>query len=180
MSYVKRYAPVIYNDNSEMQALYTVQNQLYTTANEDGKKLFRNRFIISADESAVRVYEKMYDVYPDYTITLEQRRQKIIDKIIFRPPFTRQRLTEILEHFYGKGKYSYEIYPSRYEVIINIDTDSPINYMQYNDNIRALLPSNIKIIYDIQFTYVYLIRNMTHMQLSRHTYGGLSQFAKIE
>lgn len=174
---VKRYAPVLYADNSEMQALYTVQAQLYNESEDSGGRLFRNRFIVTADISAIKEYEKLYGVLPDSSVTLQERRLRIIDKIIFRPPFTRHRLQEILDKYFGKGTATFSLNPDRYELTITLDTEHPMNYFKYQEHIRKLLPANIKIMYDMQFTYIYLEKNMTHALLRNHTYGGLSRFA---
>ena len=176
---VKRYAPALYADNSEMLALYTVQAQLYNESEDNGGKLFRNRFIVTADINAVKEYEKLYGVAPDSSVTLQERRERIIDKIIFRPPFTRQRLQEILDKYFGKGTATFSLNPGRYELTISIGTDQPLNYFKYQEYIRKLLPANIKIMYDMQYTYIYLEKNMTHAMLRNHTYGDLSQFANL-
>lgn len=178
-SYVKRYAPVLYDDNSEMQALYTVQALEYEKASNSGEQLFKNRFILTANEDAIKKYEEQYGVHTNYSLTLEQRKIAVQNKTMLRPPFTRQRLLELINRFYGEANVSYELLGDEYTLIITVVTTTPINFFKFTKDIRAFVPANIKLVYDIQYTYLYLDTNMTHRKMSTMTYGELSRYANI-
>lgn len=178
-SYVKRYAPVLYDDNNEMQALYTVQALEYEKASVDGEQLFKNRFILTSNEDALKKYEEQYGIHPNYSLTLEQRKIAVQNKTMFRPPFTRQRLLELINRFYGEANVSYELLGDEYTLIITVVTTTPLNFFKFTKDIRNLVPANIKLVYNIQYTYLYLDTNFTHRDMSTMTYGDLSRYAHI-
>ena len=177
--YVIRYRPQLYEGNNEMNALYKAQQDLYVEADTDKRTLRSNMFVNSADLDAIKKYERTYELKEDSDLTLEQRRANVINKIIFRPPFTRQRFNEILSSYYDEGHYVYDIYPNIFTVVIDIDVDDPEVYMAFNDMVRRLIPSNMTLILAIQYTYLYLRRNYTYESLAQHTYVELSQYSTM-
>ena len=141
---------------------------------------FRNNFIKTADINGIEQYENIYDVLPNVDYTVEERRENIKNKMLWKPPFTRQRLMEILQNIWGKGNYVFDIKYEDFEVIIDINTVNPIVYLQFQINVRRVIPSNMYIIFSIQYTYLYITRNYTYQQLESFTYGDLSQYAEEE
>ena len=177
IDFVKRYMPKLYEGNNEMEGLYDAEKDLYGDADESRQKLYGNLYIATADLDAIRKYEKTYNILADSSLTLEQRREKIVNELIFRPPFTRQRLKEILDMYYGAGNYAYAIYPDIFTVIIDVKILDPTVYANFNKLMRKIIPANMTLIFAIPYMYLYLERVYTYQSLAQHTYGELSQFA---
>ena len=176
IDFVKRYMPKLYEGNNEMEGLYDAEKDLYDGADESRQSLYGNLYIATADLDAIRKYEKTYNILADSSLTLEQRREKIINELIFRPPFTRQRLKEILDMYYGAGNYAYAIYPDTFTVIIDIYMEDPNVYQSFNALMRKIIPANMTLIFAVPYMYLYLRRNYTYQTLAQHTYGELSQY----
>ena len=179
-NYVKRFTPEIYKENDELKALYNVQAGEIENIHLDKRKIFRNNFIKIADINGVEQYENIYNILPNVDYTTEERRENVKNKMLWKPPFTRQRLMEILQNIWGKGNYFFEIKYEDFEVIIDINTINPIVYLQFQINVRNVIPANMYIIFAIQYTYLYLNRNYTYNRLETEnlTYGDLSQYAE--
>ena len=175
--YVKRFMPSLYEGNNEMEGLYDTQKDLYEEVETDRQTLYNNLYIMTADLDAIKRYEKEYNIRADSSLTLEQRRQKIINELIFKPPFTRQRLKEILDMYYGAGNYAYAIYPDIFTVIIDIYLEDPALYASFNELMRKIIPANMTLLFAIPYMYLYLKRNYTYQTLAQHTYGELSQYS---
>lgn len=175
-NYVLRYTPEPYKDNTEMLSLYGAEKNIYIEVDDARRTLYNNMYINSANLDAIKKYEKTYEIIPDSSLTLEQRRQIIINKLIFRPPFTRQRIKAILDFYYGAGNYALIIYPTIYTILIDPDI---LDWSIYNNVIsllRQLIPSNMVLLYGMPYTYIYLRRNHTYESLQEFTYGDLSQY----
>lgn len=177
--YVKRYRPIFLKDNVTTDKLFIVEKEEMTSAVSVFQRLVKNAYVKTADVEGIQNYENMLNIKPNADYSLEIRRANILNKLLFKAPFTRQRLNAILYTIYGQGGYIFEIYPSTYTVIIDINTIVPEIYLQFSSDVRAVVPVNMTLIFSIQYTYMYLRRHYTYGQLtdSGLTYGDLSQYA---
>lgn len=181
-NYVKRFIPDVYKENDELKALYDVQAEEMLKIHTDKRNVFRNNFIKTANINGIIQYENVFNVDVNADYTVEERRENVKNKMLWKPPFTRQRLMDILKNIWGVGNYVFEIKYEDFEVIIDINTINPIVYLQFQKNVRNVIPSNMLIIFSIQYTYLYLNRNYTYQRIENEdlTYGDLSQYAEEE
>ena len=178
--WVKRYVPKIYNGNDTMDAIYSVQEKEIAKLRAAAKHIFDNLFIMTMDVEGVAKYEQFFNVKPNAFQTLEERKMILLNKILYRPPFTRQALQRILENIWGKGNFIWELDPDNYKLIVDIDTNNPTIYLQFSQQVREVVPANIYLILSIQYTYLYLSRNYTYEKMEELTYGDLSQYSQID
>lgn len=174
--YVKRYRPIFLKDNITTDKLFTVEKDEMTSATSVFQRLVKNAYVKTADIEGIQKYEQMLEIKPNSDYSLEIRRANILNKLLFKAPFTRQRLNAILYTIYGRGGYVFEIYPDTYTVIIDIDTVVPEIYLQFSDDVRAVIPANMSLIFAIQYTYLYLQRHYKYSELEALTYGELSSY----
>ena len=179
IDYVNRYRPELSKGNNDFDAIYSSQKNEILSLREESKKIANNLYVSTSDLDGVKRWEKFFNIKQNKDYTLEERRMIILNKILYRPPFTRQRLTEILETIWGKGNYIYELYPDDYRLLIDIDTNNPVIYLQFSRQLRNIIPANLYLILSIQYTYIYLKRNFTYNQLGSLTYEELSQYSDI-
>lgn len=179
MDYVSRYTPKILQNNDTMTSMYEVEGTEIEKIHGSLREVINNLFISTSDINGIQRFEKFYNIKPNALHTLEERRGIVLNKILYRPPFTRQRLSEILENVWGKGNYVYELLPDEYKLIIDINTNNPIIYLQFSDILRGIIPANIYLVLNIQYTYLYLKRNFTYNKLKSDgfTYGELSKYS---
>ena len=179
--YVNRYMPALYKENNEMKGLYGTEKDLFTEVDEVRRELYSNLFVSTANLDAIKTYEKEYNILADSSLTLEQRRQNVINELIFKPPFTRQRFGEILAMYYGEGNYAYTIYPETFSIMVDVKIEDPEVYETFNRMLRRIIPSNMTLLFAVPYMYLYLERNCTYQALeTEHTYGDLSQFSNYE
>ena len=72
-----------------------------------------------------------------------------------------------------------KIYPDEFKIIIDIDTNNPVIYLQFSKQVRNIIPANLYLILSIQYTYIYLKRNYTYGKLSALTYEELSRYSEL-
>ena len=175
--YVVRYAPELYEGNTEMMALYEAQKNLFLELIEARKQLFGNLYVSSANLDGVKKYEETYEIVPDNSLSVEQRRSVILNKLVFRPPFTRNRIKEILDTYYGEGNYAFVIYPDIFTVLIDPDILDKGVYDYLSNLFREIIPANMTLLFGFPYMYIYLRRNYTYGLLASLTYGELSQYS---
>ena len=176
INYVKRYEPKVVQSNDEMNNIYGVHKQEVESLHGSLNQMRLNAYIQTMDIKHTRLWEKILKIKVDDSYTLEQRRSNVLNTLLFKPPFTRQRLNDTLYNIWGEGNYQFEIFPDDFRVIIDIDTFDPVIYLQFTKLVRRIIPANMYLIFSIQFTYLFLQRNKTYNQLQELTYQELSQY----
>lgn len=178
-NYIERFRPEVTKGNDDMDSLYLVQKNEIENLHSNIRTEIDNAYIVSCNSDGITKWEKIYKRKHNYDYDLEQRKELLRNHIIFKPPFTKQRMQEILETIWGSGNYTFVLYPDRFELIIDIMTTDPIVYLNFKQDVRNVVPANIYLIFSIQYTYLYLNRNYTYNKLEtdKLTYGELSQYA---
>lgn len=179
MSKIKRYIPKVLQDNDTMDSIYLTQEDEIELLHKSSMDIFNNNFVQTSNLKGVRKYEEILKIKSDVDFDLEYRKQKILDKLTYKPPFTRQRLQSILERIWGVGNFLFEISPDKFQVIIDINTNNPKYYTSYGTIIRNVIPANMHLILSLQYTYLYLQRNYTYSKLEQSmTYEELSKYSQ--
>ena len=173
---VKRYEPKVVQNNDEMNNLYSVHKQEVERLHGSLNQMRLNAYIQSMDLKHIKLWEKILKIKADESYTLQQRRSNVLNTLLFKPPFTRQRLNDTLYNIWGEGNYQFEIFPDDFRVIIDVDTFDPVIYLQFTKLVRRIIPANMYLIFSIQYTYLFLQRNKTYNQLQELTYQELSQY----
>jgi len=177
INYVKRYEPKIVQNNDEMNNIYGVHNQEIESLHGSLNQIKLNAYVQTMDIKHIKYWEKILNIKADNSYTIEQRRENTLNTLLFKPPFTRQKLKDTLHNVFGDGNYQFEIFPDDFRVIIDINTFDPVIYLQFTKLIRRIIPANMHLIFSIQYTYLFLQRNKTYNQLQELTYQELSQFS---
>lgn len=179
-NYVKRFSPEIMKTNDTMQSLYSVQRDEIETFNIEINSTIDNTFFQSLNLYGIQKWEKILRLESNANLDINTRRDLLLTKRRFRPPFTRQNLQNILESVWGKGNYVFEMYPNEFQLIIDIHTNEPEVYLKFRKYIKNLIPANMYVIFSIQYTYLYLFRNLSYNNLSAISYAELSRYSEKE
>ena len=180
IDYVKRFLPKVLEGNDTSDSLYTVEQEEIEKLHTESKRIFDNCFIKTMDMLGIQREEELHEIKPNAYQTLEQRRIVVLNKILYRPPFTLKNLQKILDNIWGAGNYLWRFYTEDYRLIVDIDTNDPVIYLQFSKQVRNIIPANIYLILSIQYTHLYLGRNYTYERMEELTYGELSQYHNLD
>ena len=156
MSVVYRLRPKVTEGNDTLDALYGVEYDECVRANDSIRSIFSNNFIKTANLDGVRKFEKIYYINERDDLGLEERREIVYSKMIYKPPFTRQRLNILLTNILGEGNFWFEINPTEFSVIVGIIKLDKTVYDKYIERIREIIPANMYLIPSTPYTYLYL------------------------
>lgn len=176
IEYVRRYEPKVIQNNDEMNDIYDVHKQEIEKLHSSLNQMRLNAYVQSMDINHIKNWEKILNIQSNDSYTLQERRENVLNRLLFKPPYTRQSLGDVLYNIWGEGNYQFEIYPNEFRVIIDIDTFNPNIYLQFTKLIRRVIPSNMFLIFSIQYTYLFLNRNKLYNQMQELTYDELGQF----
>ena len=99
--------PSVYNGVLEISVLSETDDVLLDRALAKLERAQLNQFILTADEETISVYEKMFSILANPTTeTLQFRRERILNRMSLRPPFTMRWLQNKLDGIIGVGKWN--------------------------------------------------------------------------
>lgn len=177
--YVERFAPEAVKGNDTMKALYATEKGEITEFIDNLLQTVNNAFLKTADFDRLVQWEKLLKMTPYEDDDVENRRMNIIQKMAFKPPYTRQNFASILRDIWGEGDYTFEINPDEFVVVIDIRANDPQLYLSFQETIRNIIPANMDVIFSIQYTHLYLNHQYTYGSLSKDpkmTYGEMSKY----
>ena len=106
---VSNYVPDLYKNNIEMINIINSEEQEFENYIKlDIDNAFDDNFIKTATEKGIERYENMLNIPVNKDLDIEDRRNQVIIKLLATPPYTFNRLLEILDMYCGKNNY--EIY----------------------------------------------------------------------
>ena len=99
--------PSVYDRVLEISVLSETDDVLLDRALAKLERAQLNQFILTADEETISVYEKMFSILANPTTeTLQFRRERILNRMSLRPPFTMRWLQNKLDEIIGVGKWN--------------------------------------------------------------------------
>ena len=143
MSNIKDYVPSIYKDVTEMEVIVGVNDELLDNEEEILDDLENSQFIVNAPEHAVSEYEKLLNIYPLNTDSIEFRRIRIMNRLSMTPPFSLPYLREKLNTIIGVGKYNCYIDYDNYTLYVESSATNQSYVNETYVTINKLKPANI-------------------------------------
>ena len=106
---VSDYVPQLYKNNIEMiNIINSEEKEFENHIKLDIDNAFNDNFIKTATKNGIEKYEIMLNIPINDSLDIEDRRNQVIIKLLATPPYTYNRLLEILDMYCGKNNY--EIY----------------------------------------------------------------------
>lgn len=159
-----------YKEIKQIMATEQIEIQAVWDAVEEVEN---NQFVASSGDSGLKRWEKILDIVPKATDTLEERRFRILSRINFELPYTIKRLREILTTLCGAD--GFEITVEGYEIEIKLALGNASMYedveLLLNNTIPANMLKHIKIMYN---TYR-ILSGFTHQDLAAYTQRELKE-----
>ncbi len=163
---LKEYLPDVLRDVTEMKAIMeseTPEVQALWQACED---CMNDQFISEATEYGIARREKMLDITPFATDTLDDRRFRLLTRYAESIPYTRRGLASMLESLCGENGYTLNILTSEFTVSVKV----ALTAKKQEDSIRELLERVVP--YNMVFT-VELLYN-TWEKAGRYIWSAVS------
>lgn len=126
----------------------------------------------TASEYGIARWEKILGIVPGISDTLAERRFRVQAALSLTLPYTYRRLEQLLELACGPGNYSIELYPNEFRIRVNIGLVSAANYNTVVDLLEQVVPVNMIVETEIEFT--------RHSELTGYTHGELAAYTHQE
>ena len=104
---MKRYFPRFYDGYVEIDAIIDTEDKAFEEIGVNFRRAINNQFIKLADETGISAYEVLFDVIADpSTETLEERRDRLLNRVSVIPYYTTIFLRNRLDSLIGAGLYN--------------------------------------------------------------------------
>ena len=114
-------------------------------------KLLLDQFIETMAESGVKRWEKLLNIIPKGTLSLDERKFTIYTKLNENLPFTERMLEERLLNLCGKNNYSITLKENEYYIKILIGLKARNNYDDVIELVNRIIPCNMKVVCQLKY-----------------------------
>lgn len=148
---LKEYLPSFVADTKEFKELHKVcQPEVNNLFNESNNRLI-DMFVLGCSEYATKRYEKIVGTIPKLTDTLEKRQLDILAIYNEVPPFTYERLFEMLTSLLGVDGFKIYLDIPKFYLKVTLSKKNIQFKNQVNDMLERIVPVNIILDYDIDW-----------------------------
>lgn len=127
----------------EMNKLLETEMTLYKDLVVNTQRVQDSAFVQICDEQSLRMYEDWYRVLPEPGMTLDERRQIVLNRIQTKLPFSLDFLYNQMKAIYGEGNFGVSVDYNNYTLYLDV---KPGDYRWYRETqriIKSIKPANL-------------------------------------
>lgn len=169
------YLPDVLKDVKEMRAIMdaeTPEVQALWAVCED---CMNDQFIAEATENGVARREKMLEIVPPATDTLEDRKLRLLSRYNENIPYTRKSLDAVLESLCGAGGYELRIKTSAFTVDVKVALPVKKQEVIIGETLERILPYNMAFAVELLYNTWAKIRPYTWAELHALTWKEIKE-----
>lgn len=144
------YLPDIIKDVTEYQEIANAENPTINSLWENHRKTFNNQFIDTLDEDGCERWEKMLNITPKGTATVEDRRLAILARINVSLPYTYRQLENFLKNICGND-YTINLDSAHYKLTVLLNLNRKNQFDEVENLLAKVIPANI--MFDVMLQY---------------------------
>lgn len=167
------YLPFIIRDYAEVQGITESQQPEFEQAWKSAEDLLDNQFISTAGNMGLSRWERILEIIPKGTDTLEDRRFRIMTRINEELPYTIPQLRNILKTLCGDGNYSAEVVEGTYNLVVKVGVAAKKNFSDVEALLDRVVPQNMIVNLSQLYNTHAEVGLFTHEQLAAYTHDHL-------
>lgn len=169
------YLPPFLKEYRELREALEAENPEFSLVWSAAERVYKNRFISTADEYGLSRFENLLKIHPSIEDTLEDRRTRIRLKWYNKVFFTERMLREMLDNILGQDRYTLEILYDKKTVEVRINDPSRAIMLSIAELLEEVIPLDqlIRLILQKE-TYIqtYIaVKTMASLRVNLHDNG---------
>lgn len=169
------YLPKVVAETAEFKSIAASENPQINQMWAAHQKVANNQFVNSLDETGCSRWEKILNITPMGTDTLDDRRFRIAAYINADIPYTYRRLENMIETLCGENCYTMELQPNEYKLIIRIALAVSKQFSEVEKLLKRVVPANILIDLELLYNQYKNYKTKTYGQLSVYKHKQLRE-----
>lgn len=142
---IEKYWTAVVRETDEFKQIAIAENPEFNALSDCIKRVLQDSFIHDATEYGVERWEKMLNIVPERTDTLDDRKIRVLTLLNVQLPYTWRILQQMIASFVGEDNYemNYINDCSTLTIKIKVDSDSQCNTVL--DLLKRVVPQNVVI-----------------------------------
>jgi hypothetical protein len=141
---LKALVPDLYDGVREFDVLFSIEDALVDSIDQNLNKVKDNQWIQTADVQMIGFHEQLLGILANSeTEDLLFRRQRILNRLQSMPPFTIHYLRDHLNRIFGLDNYTLVIDHPKYQMTLESSADNVNWFQEANTIIAKIKPANI-------------------------------------
>lgn len=137
-------APHYLRDVLEYSAILRAEQRLLGDIGVNLLEAQNNKNILKLNESGVRIWEEIFGILPNpASETLDFRRERILNRLLTKPPFTEGFLRERLNEILGEGNYNLTVDGNTYTILLETVMESQAWVQELYITMGKVKPANM-------------------------------------
>jgi hypothetical protein len=167
------YLPNILKEVREYQALmFGEQPEIFGLFIEIENAL-NNQFVASSMEYGIERWEKILNIAPKATFTLDERKFTILSRLSEQLPFTCQMLIQMLTQLCGANGFHVLLQHNDYILNVSVELTVVNNFNGVGTMLKKVVPANMVVNLTIKYNQYQTFKPFTHGQLAQRTHSQL-------
>lgn len=137
------YLPEHLKKFKELQEINRVLQTKIDAIAQSTDDIVNNCYISDCDANSIAHYERIYGITPELTDTLEQRKDRIVQKLSFSPINNINNLSRRVAEFCGDEEWTIAYEPQINKIEITTSFEESSRYVDFCEYIEATLPMNM-------------------------------------
>lgn len=144
------YLPSVLQNVLEFRYLMLAEQPEFDHLLDIYEEVLDAQFVLTAGERALGRYEDIFGISSSVTDTIEERRLRVLAKMLERLPYTIRRLREMLAALCGDNGYEIELNHNKYEIVIRLIEQPASVAESVREMLIRVIPANLLQFFTLQ------------------------------
>lgn len=164
---IERHWADVFGSLREAQQIAKSVNPEFDLLYERIRQFLKDCFVETAQEYVVARWEKIVNIIPRASDTLEERRNRVLYQMNIPLPYTTRRLKHLfLANIVGEGNYKVTVDPIACTIEVLLNPAKETMWDDVEQLLDTMLPAHIEIKMGFMGTIHNYLKNYTHNELS--------------
>ena len=146
---IENYLPSVVREVDVFQQIAKAQNPEFNLLKNRIVQTFSERFVQTASEYGVRRWESLLLIPVDETLTLQQRKERVLTCLNIKTPYTWRMLENMLGAYLGEGNFSLTYNIEENKLLLKINWLSSYARRDIESLFKKVLPVNV--VFEIKY-----------------------------
>ena len=170
---VLSYLPEVFKGIKEFKVFANCVNPELQKAWKAVESAFNDLNLYDMGEDKIKRWEKILNVQPMGTDTIEDRRFRIINRLNSQLPYSYRMLESHLIQMCGENGYTINYNAAAFLLTVKIALTSKKQFAEVLVFVEEMIPANVVLDYDLLYNQYSTLMSFTHGALTSFTYGAM-------
>lgn len=169
------YLPPFIGNTKEVKTIMNIEQVEIDNLFAYVKEILMNMFVLHSNKYGVTRYEKIVGIVPRLSISLEQRKLDILSIYNEIPPYTYEKLQDILASIVGKDGFKLSLDIPNFILNILLKRDKIVYLDTVNEMLERIVPINIIFKISIDYNVWEDVKSFTWGYVKKATWQELAE-----